>query len=66
MSGSAESSNNDTPASAYYKQATAAAIRGEFEHAKEICLKAVKQFENAGEDRKASDAYHMLGMIAYQ
>ena len=66
MSKLTESSDNGTPTSAYYKRANDAANRGEFEYAKELCHNAVKQFEDVGEERKASEAYHLLGEIAYR
>jgi hypothetical protein len=63
MSDPTESSNNDTPASDYYEQSIDAAHRGEFEYAEELCRKAAKLYEQAGEDEVAK-IYCQLGRIS--
>lgn len=57
---------SDASNAGYYEQATAAAERGEFEYAKNVCRNAVKQFLQADNERGASEAFHLLGNIAYR
>lgn len=58
--------NDKGISSAYYCKAHEAIDGGDFEAANQICLDAVRQFESIGAELEASEAYHLLGEIAYQ
>jgi tetratricopeptide (TPR) repeat protein len=64
MSDFTESSNNDTPALAYYVQAISAFEQGRRAYSEELCRKAVELYERAGKD-EVSEVYGQLGLIAH-
>src|SRR5690606_10935001 len=49
--------SSDMPVLEYYRRATIAIDRGEFQQATDICLKALKQFVEADESNRAAEAY---------